>query len=332
MTDRFISVDWGTSNLRVRLASRPDGRILGQIATDEGAAPLAAEHPAAQRAEAFRRTLLRAMEQLSSSCNAEIDALPVVISGMASSTLGWRELEYARLPFALDGRNLVCQALPSLSPSAGSSPVLLLSGVRSGNDVMRGEETEALGLWQHLDRRDDGPAVWIFPGTHSKHLSVERGSLIDCRTYMTGELFDVLRANSVLRHAMQSAANGESFEVIDFGDDFQAGLEEARTAVLTNALFHVRTRAVLSGTSGPANAAFLSGLLIGAEIATIERNRTSVARVVLCATEKMALPYRQALDYFGLAASSLVVPAEAVATLSVRGQCVALDRHVAKLE
>jgi 2-dehydro-3-deoxygalactonokinase len=209
--------------------------------------------------------------------------------------------------------------------------VLLLSGVRSGTDVMRGEETEALGLRQYLGCHDEGPAVWILPGTHSKHLLIERGNIVEFATYMTGELFDVLCTSSVLRHVTQSAASDERSTAVETSGDFQAGLDEGRTMPLTNALFHVRTRAVLNGTSGPANAAFLSGLLIGAEIAAVERNHPQVAQIVLCAAAKLAEPYQRALTRFGLAARSVVVPADVVATLSIRGQCVALERHASKL-
>lgn len=329
MNDRFISVDWGTSNLRARLAGRPGGDILAQIASDDGVARLAAEHSPAERPAAFRRTLLGAVERLSAECRRDLNGLPVVISGMASSTLGWQELEYARLPFALDGSSLVCQRLPPLGPAAGSAPVLLLSGVRSANDIMRGEETEALGLQHYLSTRAQtrdqyGPAVWIFPGTHSKHLLVEGRSIVDFATFMTGELFDVLCSSSVLRHATQTAGGAMS-PAPDTSGDFHAGLEEARSLPLTGALFHVRTRAVLQGTSGPANAAFLSALLIGAEIAAVNRRYPGVQHIVLCAAGRLAEPYERALAYFGLAQRTTIVPADVVATLSVRGQCVALE-------
>lgn len=334
MTERFISIDWGTSNLRARLASRPGGEILAHVASGEGVARLAAEYPPPARPAAFRRTLLAALEKLSAECHADVSGVPVIIAGMASSTLGWRELPYARLPFALDGSSLVCAQLEPLRPADETAPVLLLSGLCSENDILRGEETEALGLQHYLvtQRHIDsgsGPAVWIFPGTHSKHMRVEHGQVTAFSTYMTGELFDVLSTSSVLRHAIQPAATSASAADPSTAGDFQAGLAEARRLPLTNALFHVRTRAVLHAISGPANSAFLSALLIGSEIAALEGTAPPGARIVLAAAAKLAEPYRQALAHFGLADRATIVPPEVVATLSVRGHCVALAQHLA---
>src|SRR5262245_50327874 len=98
----FVSCDWGTSNFRLRLVQK--GSVNGEVRTEDGTAKLAAQP--GDRAEAFRSTLARGLEQLKAPATA-----PVVISGMASSSIGWKELPYAKLPFSLDGRDAVWEKI-----------------------------------------------------------------------------------------------------------------------------------------------------------------------------------------------------------------------------
>ena len=158
---------------------------------------------------------------------------------------------------------------------------------------------------------------------HSKHLLVERGVVVDFFTYMTGELFDVLRTHSVLRHATETSADDAFLPTSSNHSDFQAGLDEARELPLSNALFHVRTRSVLQGKDGPAGAAFLSGLLIGAELASIEQRVPHVAQIVLCAATKLAEPYAGDC-LFWTRARTKIIPVDIASTLSVRGHRAAL--------
>lgn len=80
---RFLSCDWGTTNFRLRWAGGTDD--VAEVRTDEGAAKLAAA--GGDRAAMFRDTLARGLDQLGAPAD-----MPVVVSGMASSTIGWHEL------------------------------------------------------------------------------------------------------------------------------------------------------------------------------------------------------------------------------------------------
>ncbi len=179
--------------------------VLVQYVSAEGVAQLAAA-PADQRADAFRQALVRAVNQIeaSSSAGGPLGDLPIVISGMAGSSIGWQELPYARLPLPLDGRGLVWRSLGPLA--LGRGQVLLVSGLASGDDVLRGEEIEALGAARLLaggPLADEG--ILLLPGTHSKHIHVRAGHIVGFRTFMTGELFEVLGRHSVLRHSLANA-------------------------------------------------------------------------------------------------------------------------------
>jgi 2-dehydro-3-deoxygalactonokinase len=270
-TMRFVSCDWGTSHFRLRLVGFPESR---EICTDDGTAKLAGiARTADERATLFRSILQRARGQLDGAHD-----LPVVISGMASSSIGWKELRYARVPFALDGRDAVRE---QLDPG-----VHLISGLRSDTDVLRGEETEALGLAAALGDELPTRAVFVLPGTHSKHLDITDGCIVDFRTYMTGELFDVLGRHRVLRHSLDLDAALDRAAFLD-------GIKEVERKPLTAALFRVRTRQLLEQRDAPSNASFLSGILIGVELmALIEVDRS----IIVDAGERLRLMYATAAE------------------------------------
>ncbi len=292
---RFVSCDWGTSNFRLRLVN---GRVRREVRTDEGTSKLAAA--GGDRPSAFKAVLAAGLRKLEAPA-----ALPVVVSGMASSTIGWKELPYARVPFAFDGRNAVWAKI--------EPRVYLVSGLRTDSEILRGEETEAIGLVSMLGRDMPFEAVFVLPGTHSKHLDVNPGGISGFRTFMTGELFDVLSRQSVLRHSTDPAAPVDKAAFLE-------GVEESTRRPITGALFRVRTRQVLDRKTVPSNTSFLSGLLIGTELGTL---RGSDVAIVLAAGKELRSSYTAAAESLGLGPRLRTVDSDG---LSVLGQSVLLRR------
>lgn len=254
MTTRFISCDWGTSRLRLRLVDPSSGRILATHTSEEGIRQIAG---ACSNGELRRERLGVILERgIAALANNLPSDLPVVMSGMASSNLGWQELPYAALPATIDGRTLHFVDLPH----AGRR-VRLISGLRSGTDVMRGEETELAGLFALPDRRvlSDNCTV-ILPGSHSKHVRLFAGSIVDFTTFLTGELFGLLARQSTLANAAEPEFDRAAFI---------AGVRASRDLGLSVALFQTRARVVLGSLPASHSRAFLSGALIGAELSTL---------------------------------------------------------------
>lgn len=296
----FVSCDWGTSNFRLRTV---DSLPVREVRHDSGAAKLAAL--GGDRAEAFRSTLLAGLNELGAPADS-----PVIISGMASSTIGWKELPYAPLPFALDGSTAVTQRI--------ENRIYLVSGLRGDTEMARGEETQAIGLAAHLGSALPDEALLILPGTHSKHLIVNQGRIVALRTYMTGELFDLLTRHSVLRHTTEPGAAIDSTA-------FAEGVETARRQPLLGALFQTRTRQVLNGKSSAANASFLSGLLIGSELAALAREfgGSMPEAVFIAAGETLRLSYQRAAITLGLESRIRCIDSDSLTAL---GQQVLLAR------
>ena len=125
-------------------------------------------------------------------------------------------------------------------------------------DVMRGEETQIAGFLAAAPGFD---GVLCMPGTHAKWVQISAEEVVSFRTFMTGELFDLLAGHSVLRHSVAGEGTDD--------DAFRGG--RIRDAVETG---DAGAKAVLD-PRGPvaggveradgAGAAF-GGYLIGAEL------------------------------------------------------------------
>jgi 2-dehydro-3-deoxygalactonokinase len=304
----------------------PDFRVAAERDSGEhGVARLAQTCRADRRPNVYREILAAHLNALIAQAPGTLCDAPVLVSGMASSSIGWQELPYARLPLALDGSQLVSRELEPVKSILGSHRVVLISGAASEADVMRGEETELVGLFT-MDAAAplSSRALVMKPGTHSKHLSVEGGRLVGIETFMTGELFEVLGKASILQHSVEGKSENRGE---DASEDFRAGVRAARDLPLSAALFRVRTRQLLDHRTGPKNRAFLSGVLIGAELAYLTQARFDSVPCLLCATDPLAKPYRAALDELDLAARVTAIPPHEVDLLSARGQAL-VRRHL----
>jgi 2-dehydro-3-deoxygalactonokinase len=255
----FLSCDWGTSHFRLKWIV--GGEVVAQVNNENGCKKLHQASVAggsAERVKVFEKQLQLAVEELFALGERKpAEPICLLISGMASSTIGWKELPYGRAPIPLDGSGLKIDLLAWDGPSL-LGKTFLVSGVATKTNMMRGEETEAIGLLSSMSERVTD-LVLLLPGTHSKHLRIQAGMLQEIRTFMTGELYAVLSRESILS---ASVAPGARFSE----EGFSSGVEIAQKEGLAAGLFHTRSRQVLGGRPAAENAAFLSGLLIGSEM------------------------------------------------------------------
>ncbi|MEO6630866.1 MAG: 2-dehydro-3-deoxygalactonokinase, partial [Mucilaginibacter sp.] len=162
----FLSCDWGTSTFRLTLVDTANGEIIAAEYSDQGIADTFARWKTTESArEAFYLDVLNQhILSLEKKVNLKLDTVPVIISGMASSSIGMMELSYSELPFDLSGSNLTVRHLPETANF--NHKTTLISGVRSANDVMRGEETQLIGCVD-LTQTVINDETFVFPGTHS---------------------------------------------------------------------------------------------------------------------------------------------------------------------
>ena len=322
----FLSCDWGTSAFRLRLVERATLKILAEESSKEGNAATAARwqqagQPPEQRVAFYRAIIQQHVKTLEVAAGAALAGVPVVISGMASSTIGMKELPYKSLPFATDGSDLLTETIP---PTADfPHALLLISGVRSADDVMRGEETQLVGC-----RFDDTPKDQLFlhPGTHAKHVSVKNGQAVAMKTYMTGEVFSLLSTTGIL------AASVEEGGKLDEGSNrpwFGKGVQASQRANLLHNAFLVRTNDLFKQASKPENYFYLSGLLIGSECGELLHQRP--AGITLAGEPVLVELYGAALQALGIAAKC-PVQTKTAEEITLNGQAIVLNQHLAALE
>lgn len=268
----LIGIDWGTTSFRAWRMG-PGGEVLETVS--DGPGILAAGALPGGFAQALRDRI-----------GGWLDGAPVIASGMITSRNGWVETPYLPLPLdanALavgltlhDGIHFVTGAV---SDPDGPAP-----------DVMRGEETEIIG---HL-AAGGGEGLFVLPGTHSKWARAEGGRLVAFRTVMTGEVFAALRDHTILGRLIQPGPDSQSA----FRRGVQAGRQDG---ALLGRIFSARTLALMDRLAPDQIADYLSGLLIGDEVAHGVQD-AAAGPVTIIGRGDLAVRYRMALAEMGIAA------------------------------
>ncbi|CAM3492456.1 2-dehydro-3-deoxygalactonokinase [Klebsiella grimontii] len=266
MTSRYIAIDWGSTNLRAWLYQ--DDQCLESRQSAAGVTRLNGESPAAVFSEITR--------------GWRDGATPAVLAGMVGSNVGWKVAPYLPVPVDFSA---IGQQLTSVGDKVWIIPGLSVSRDANQN-VMRGEETQLLGA-----RMIAPSSVYVMPGTHCKWVQADRQQINDFRTVMTGELHYLL-----LRHSLVGAGLPEQ---VSAPGAFNAGLERGlHSPDILPRLFEVRASHVLGSLPREQVGEFLSGLLIGAEVATLSE-RFRDPQVTIVGGEALANRYQQALSAIG---------------------------------
>lgn len=317
--ETFISCDWGTSSFRLRLVAVVTGEVLAELSTDDGILKTYTEYkhqqlPEDKRLNFYLSKLNENLLQLQLRSGQVLEGMPVIISGMASANIGMMELPYLQLPAVANGSDLITQMLETDQ----GNKVLLISGLKSDTDVIRGEEVQLAGAMQVAGGND---MLFIFPGTHSKHIEVCDNRITGIRTYMTGEWFDLLFRHSILSGSMEyDALLSQEIQTTAF----RKGVETGSHDELLHSAFSVRTNQLFGHTSKAENYFFLSGILIGTEMKQLH---DSSLPVVIVAGRQTLVSYRTAAEMIGLSAVHCFDADEAV----IRGHLKMYNTHRSKL-
>ncbi|MZL14035.1 2-dehydro-3-deoxygalactonokinase [Citrobacter amalonaticus] len=267
MTARYIAIDWGSTNLRAWLYQ--GDKCLESRQSEAGVTRLNGKSPEAVLAEVTQ--------------NWRDSPTPVVMAGMVGSNVGWKIAPYLPVPasFAAIGEQLT-----PVGDNVWIIPGLCVSRDDNHN-VMRGEETQLLGA-----RTLSPSSVYVMPGTHCKWVQADAEQIHDFRTVMTGELHHLL-----LQHSLVGAGLPEQQTS---SDAFAAGLARGidSPAVLPQ-LFEVRASHVLGNLPREQVNEFLSGLLIGAEVASMRDFIAHEQTITIVAGASLTSRYQQAFHAMG---------------------------------
>ena len=288
----LIGGDWGSSNLRL-FRFGENGSVLETRESASGVLAVADG--------AFEATLAGHIGDWLQAAPARI-----VLGGMIGSRQGWQEAPYAECPADANAIAMLAQHVRSMLGDVRILPGARIDRADGCIDVMRGEETQAFGALSRIEPASAGARLVIMPGTHSKWVHVDEGRIVDFTTYMTGELYAVLKTHSILGRLM----HGDAADPHAFATGVQRTLADP---ALSKWLFSTRSEGLFGRIAPSALASYLSGLLIGAEVGSASRN-TPVRAATVIATPDLARNYRIALELAGFTTIDIIDGVQASAT------------------
>ena len=238
--DKWIAIDWGTSFFRAYLIE--NDQVSDSIHTKDGMKFL--------EKASFEKTLIKLIEPWLEN-NYKIE---VLASGMVGSKQGWVEAPYQSTPCNLHNVDFIS---PSVKDKRFS--LKIFSGISQNNkpDVMRGEETQIAGFLH--DNPNFNGSICL-PGTHSKWVQIENGHIINFKTFMTGELFEIISKNSVLIHSVTSNKIKKNELIMAVDEIFK------KPEIFGNALFQLRADDLINSRGSEIYKSKLSGYLLGLEL------------------------------------------------------------------
>ena len=270
----MIGIDWGTTVLRAyRLAE--DGAVLARRETPRGILGI---EPGGFP-DALRATV--------GDWIAE-GAAPVLVCGMAGSRQGWLEAPYLPCPASLDSLAAAVVDVPFEGARVRIVPGLTCRDRHGVPEVMRGEETQMLGAALGTEA-----ATICLPGSHSKWANLAGGAVTGFTTHLSGEAYAALSRHTILARMLDADAPHHAV-------GFARGVARARQGGgLLHHLFGLRAASLFDEIGEAEAASYLSGLLIGHEVAAALEDGVAPP-VILIGAERLTSRYGAALDAFGI--------------------------------
>ncbi|QBQ95884.1 2-dehydro-3-deoxygalactonokinase [Paraburkholderia pallida] len=307
----LIALDWGTTSLRAYLFDAA-GEVLDTRISTAGIMNL----PVPAEEGGFDA----AFDEACGVWLAQGSALPVLAAGMVGSAQGWVSAPYVETPASEDA---LVASIVKVRAACGVELAVVPGVLEPGAlpNVMRGEETQIFGA---LGAQAGAHAVPVsrpevqaqaaaqmligLPGTHAKWVVVEGASIARFYTFMTGEVYAALTAHTILGRTMKRP-------VVPDTAAFLRGVTVARehgsAGVLATA-FSTRTLGLTDQLAADEQPDYLSGLLIGHELAGLEavlaRRDVELAACAprLIGADALCERYRLALAQFGCSGAQIV--------------------------
>ena len=177
----WIAIDWGTTNFRAWFIK--NDKVLKEINRPHGIKNIPNKN---------FEDILNKNIKIPKKNNRKIK---IISCGMIGSKQGWLDTGYEK------NLNLTKNNLVKVKTKNKNIDFYIVKGLsqKQPYDVIRGEETQVLGYLES-DKKFSG--FICLPGTHSKWIKITKGKLINFKTYMTGELFEIISRNSILKHSI----------------------------------------------------------------------------------------------------------------------------------
>ncbi len=256
----YITIDGGTTSTRVRILE--NRQIIDSVKLDMGVLA------ASENREMYVSALKDAVDKLlkeNGSCKVE----KILASGMITSEFGLCNLPHIKTPAGIG--ELHDSMHETLIPEISDIPFVFIRGVKTdcddavGFDMMRGEETELIGI---LNSRY-GECIYVLPGSHSKIIKTdERGRITNFSTMLTGEMIAALSKGTILKDAVDLSVSEVNREYL------LKGYKCAKAEGINKALFKVRILKNIFGCSKDEVYSFFMGVILCDEISSITKDES----------------------------------------------------------
>jgi 2-dehydro-3-deoxygalactonokinase len=297
----FIAVDWGTSSFRAALMM-PNGVVLDELTTQRGILGF--------KPDEFVPYLVATCERMTAAGGKMF-----LLSGMIGSKNGLLEVPYC--PCSATASD-IATALGWVDTGTADLNIAIVPGLRNGfDDVMRGEETQVFGAAAVLGVQN---AIMVLPGTHSKWVQLEGGAIVKFNTFMTGEFYALLAQHSILAKSLPDASDKPA--ALD-KTAFLQGIDRAQTSsesgqgLLGNA-FSTRVKSLFNELQPAQAASYLSGLVIGDELAAMRLPAGS--QVIVIGSPTLCERYNLAFAHLGVQTRAIGNQAAWAGLHSIYGQ------------
>lgn len=271
----MIAIDGGTTNTRARVVD-----LQSLTVRSTARAAVGARNTGAQGREKLETATAEAVSSVLEQARVTPEqVVEVAASGMITCEAGLLEVPHVVAPAGL--REIARGSVRHLFPAIWPEPITFVPGVKvlekpyqSGRpvpveqimaqDIMRGEESETLGLLHLLKLR--GPAIFVLPGSHTKLLLVdEENRITTSLTTITGELASTVASATLLARSLESGG----LETVDEAAAI-AGFEASRRYGLGRSLFSIRLLHLLAGTTVDQRKSYLWGALLAGDVTALE--------------------------------------------------------------
>lgn len=281
----FIAIDWGTSSFRAALITS-NGDVIDELTTQRGILGF--------KYHEFVPYLLATCERFMTTGGKMF-----LLSGMIGSKNGLLEVPYCPCPATASD---IASALGWVDTGNTDFKIAIVPGIRHGfDDVMRGEETQVFGASAVLGLQD---ATLVLPGTHSKWVQLKDGAIIKFNTFMTGEFYALLAQQSILAKSLPEASGAAV--ALDTAA-FLQGIDRAQTSHVSShassqgllgTAFSTRVKSLFNELQPAQAASYLSGLVIGDELAAMRLPVGS--QVIVIGSPTLCERYNLALNHLGV--------------------------------
>ena len=252
----YITIDGGTSSTRVNFLK--NGEILDTVKLDIGARACIGNR------KEYECKIKSAIDEIILR-NKASGVERILASGMITSEFGLCNLPHINAPA---GINELHKAMyQTVISEVSDIPFVFMRGVKlDGKDIddcdmMRGEETELIGIMQEKY----GTCIYVFPGSHSKIIKTDRhGRIVSFSTTLTGEMIASLSQGTILKDAVDLSVTKKIH-----GEYLMKGYDYTVSAGINKALFKVRILKNIFNCSNEEVYSFFMGIVLCQEILNI---------------------------------------------------------------